>query len=360
MLAIKKALKTTLLLTISFSAVPLIAADGADQDTGAAAKKEPRASAGLQPCGSADSQAPRIAGAPPVEEHRSSAGAVCTDDPAKQNDSLAAPKNPPAPNEAVAYPASEKGGFFKSWGDMVKRSQAEQPDWVSPLVTQTARLKQEFRYDIGWQQGTNGVSSENYGSNKGLELIVADKLDVSLLLPPYIVHNQPKMMDGFGDMPLAMRYRVVSANAEGGDYIVTLLLNATIPTGSYTNGSPDASVSPILAAGKGWGRFDVQATIGGVLPTGDTKLIGRQIVFNTTFQYHLLKLLWPDCEVNSTFYKDGKTDGKKTTYLTPGIGVGRFRLARNLHFVVVAGEQIAVTHYHKTNHNWILSLRFPF
>jgi hypothetical protein len=26
----------------------------------------------------------------------------------------------------------------------------------------------------------------------------------------------------------------------------------------------------------------------------------------------------------------------------------------------VAGEQIAVTHYHKTNHNWILSLRFPF
>jgi hypothetical protein len=168
------------------------------------------------------------------------------------------------------------------------------------------------------------------------------------------------MMDGFGDMPLAMRYRVVSANAEGGDYIVTLLLNATIPTGSYTNGSPDASVSPILAAGKGWGRFDVQATIGGVLPTGDTKIIGRQIVFNTTFQYHLLKLLWPDCEVNSTFYKDGKTDGKKTTYLTPGIGVGRFRLARNVHFVVVAGEQIAVTHYHKTNHNWILSLRFPF
>jgi hypothetical protein len=119
-------------------------------------------------------------------------------------------------------------------------------------------------------------------------------------------------------------------------------------------------VSPILAAGKGWGRFDVQATIGGVLPTGDTKIIGRQIVFNTTFQYHLLKLLWPDCEVNSTFYKDGKTDGKKTTYLTPGIGVGRFRLARNVHFVVVAGEQIAVTHYHKTNHNWILSLRFPF
>jgi hypothetical protein len=360
MLAIKKAVEATLLLTISFSAVQLIAADGADQDTGAAAKQEPRTSTGLQPCGSANSQAPRIPKAPPVEEHRSSADAACTDDPATQNDPLAAPKNPPAPNEAVAYPPSEKGGFFKSWGEMARRSQAEQPDWVSPLVTQTARLKQEFRYDIGWQQGTNGVYSDNYGSNKGLELIVADKLDVSLLLPPYIVHNQPKMMDGFGDMPLAMRYRVVSANAEGGDYIVTLLLNATVPTGSYTNGSPDASVSPTLAAGKGWGRFDAQATIGGVLPTGDTKVIGRQIVFNTTFQYHLLKLIWPDCEVNSTFYKDAKTDGKKTTYLTPGIGVGRFRLVRNLHFVVVAGEQIAVTHYHKTNHNWILSLRFPF
>ena len=38
---------------------------------------------------------------------------------------------------------------------------------------------------------------------------------------------------------------------------------ATIATGSYSNGSTDASVSPSLLAGKGFGNFDVFSTLGG-------------------------------------------------------------------------------------------------
>jgi hypothetical protein len=360
MVTIKKALHATLLLTISFSAVRLAAADGPDKDTGAVAKKETGTSAGLQPCGTADSQGQVLPVSP--ARARLSGDAACADTDARKDASLAAPKGALATGEAAAYPAPapQKEGFFRRWEERANRTQAEQPDWTTPLITQTARLKQEFRYDIGWQQGTNGVWSENYGFNKGLELIPAERVEISLLLPPYMVHNQKKMIDGFGDLPMAMRYRLVSGNAEHGNYIVTLLLSATVPTGSHTNGSPDASLSPTLAAGKGWGKFDIQSTIGGVLPTGDTKIIGRQIVFNTAFQYHLLKLFWPDCEVNSTFYKDGKTDGKKTTYLTPGLVVGRIRVAKNLRIVVGVGEEIAVTQYHKTNHNWVLSVRFPF
>jgi hypothetical protein len=358
MLTIKKALHATLLLAISLSAGRLVAADGLDKDAGAAAKKGTGASAGVPPCGAADSQGQVLPIIPAPA--RLSGNAACADGSAKEDVALPEPKGALAPNEAAAYPAPQKEGFFRRWEERAKRTQAEQPDWTTPPVTQTARLKQEFRYDIGWQQGSNGVYAGNYGSNKGLELIPAERVEISLLVPPYIVHNQRKMIDGFGDLPMAMRYRLVSANAEHGNYIVTLLLSATVPTGSHTNGSPDASLSPTLAAGKGWGKFDVQSTIGGALPTGDTKIIGRQIVFNTAFQYHLLKLLWPDCEVNSTFYKDGKTDGKKTTYLTPGLVVGRIPIGRSLKIVVGAGEQIAVTQYHKTNHNWILTVRIPF
>ena len=66
-------------------------------------------------------------------------------------------------------------------------------------------------------------------------------------------------------------------------------LTATIPTGSYSNGSTDASVSPALLGGKGFGHFDVISSLGGTLPTGDTKTLGRSIAWNTTAQYRLGK-----------------------------------------------------------------------
>ena len=37
---------------------------------------------------------------------------------------------------------------FVSWLDMVSASQAAQPRWMTPLVTVTPRLEQEFRWDF--------------------------------------------------------------------------------------------------------------------------------------------------------------------------------------------------------------------
>jgi hypothetical protein len=37
--------------------------------------------------------------------------------------------------------------FFSTWFDMVSRTQAEQPHWVTPVATTTPRLEQEFRFD---------------------------------------------------------------------------------------------------------------------------------------------------------------------------------------------------------------------
>ena len=44
------------------------------------------------------------------------------------------------------------GGVFRSWLEMVSASQAAQPNWMTPLVTVTPRLEQEFRWDFYDQQ----------------------------------------------------------------------------------------------------------------------------------------------------------------------------------------------------------------
>src|SRR5438094_8143177 len=39
-----------------------------------------------------------------------------------------------------------------SWFDRVLTTKAEQPRWMTPLVTVTPRLEQEFRYDMLWRR----------------------------------------------------------------------------------------------------------------------------------------------------------------------------------------------------------------
>jgi hypothetical protein len=76
--------------------------------------------------------------------------------------------------------AYESGGPFRSWLDMVSASQAAQPSWMTPLVTVTPRLEQEFRWDFYDQQqgkGSQGTGQHffNYGGpgGAGIELIPA-------------------------------------------------------------------------------------------------------------------------------------------------------------------------------------------
>jgi len=84
-------------------------------------------------------------------------------------------------------------------------------------------------------------------------------------------------------------------------------------------------------------------------------------LFSLTRHFNrVLKKLWPEVEVNATFWPDGTNDGNKQVFLTPGIVLGRFPIRNRLGFTVGGGVQIAATHFHQYNHNWILSLRLPF
>jgi len=246
-----------------------------------------------------------------------------------------------------------------AWLDMVSRTQADQPHWVTPVATTTPRLEQEFRYDFNRLGDPDGTTTINFGAAKGLELIPERHIELIMGVPPYIEHNSAAK-DGAGDVSLLLKYRILSANEEHGNYIVTFFLGAALPTGSYRNGATDASVTPTIAAGKGFGHFDLQSTLGKTFPTGNTSVLGRPVALNNAFQYHLAKKLWPEVEINSTFFPDGANAGKKQAFVTPGLVVGRFPIHNRVALTLGTGFQIATTRFHSTNHNWIFSLRLPF
>ena len=256
--------------------------------------------------------------------------------------------------------APAQDGYFSGWFNRVDKTQSEQPHWVTPLATTTPRLEEEFRYDQLWQNNFRGVTTNNYDGGKGLELIPLEHVEVILNMPPYIAHNNPEVRDGFGDISFLVKYRLLSGNEQHGKYILTAFLGWSLPTGTYRNGALHAVITPTIAYGKGLGNFDLQGTFGVGLPTANTNKTGRAYPWNNAFQYHLFRKVWPEVEMNSTFFQNGPNDGKKQNLATMGLILGRFHLFSRVGMTVGGGYQVATTHFHTNNHNGIFSVRFPF
>ena len=141
---------------------------------------------------------------------------------------------------------------------------------------------------------------------------------------------------------------------------MTAFMDVSVPTGSGDNGATNAVVTPTLAYGKGLGHFDVQGTFGVAFPTGHVNVIGRTYIWNNAVQYQLWRRLWPELEVNGTFFQDGKNDGKTQVLVTPGLVIGRFPLSRRVALTIGAGLQVAVSRFRTSTHTVILSVRLPF
>ena len=256
---------------------------------------------------------------------------------------------------------SQNGGLVDKWLKMAARSQAEQPHWAPAVVTTPARLLQVYRYDIFWQTANNGFTTVNYDGNKGIEFIPQRHVEIFLVAPPpYIAHQNPALKDGFGDWSFLVKYRIAAANEQHGNYILTAFLQTTLPTGQYKNGALKAILTPTIAYGKGFRRFDVQGTFGAALPTSDEAKIGRTFIWNDAFQYHVSKKLWPDVEANYAHFQDGPNHGKTQVFITPGIVFGNLHLAKRVSLAFGGGFQIAATDFHVNNHNGIFTIRFPF
>lgn len=273
---------------------------------------------------------------------------------------------------AGAQQTSRLGRFIGNHQKRVTQTQSEQPHWITPLVLVTPRLEQEVRSDFVRQVTPSGHSTWHLGNGKGVEFIPERHTEIIVNIPGFIDHTTPGARDGFGDFSVVMKERFFARNEEHGNAIVTAFFGASLPTGKNGNGSCCAVVTPTLAVGKGWGLLALTSTAGGSLPVTNARGLGHAITWNNAVQYRLgrqgvRRLFWPELEFNSTFFKGGPNDGKAVTYATPGIVVGRIPLRRStadapsrLGLTCGIGEQIAVSRYHPTNHNLILTLRMPF
>ncbi len=270
----------------------------------------------------------------------------------------------PAPQ---AYPDT----FWGRYEARVTATQSQQPHWVTPLVTVTPRLEQEFRTDFVHYHNTHTREIWNYDNGKGLELIPEKHTELLFNLPPFFDRSNGES-DGFGDVSFLMKERIYARNEEHGDAIVTAFFGATVPTGKNGNGSCCAVVTPTLAVGKGYGNFDWTSTAGGSLPVSNTKGLGRSVIWNNVAQYRLARtgvarFFWPEFEVNSMFFKGGANDGKVQVLGTPGLILGRIPLTHDasgkpgrLGLTFGAGEQIALTQFHTANHYTVITARIPF
>ena len=272
----------------------------------------------------------------------------------------------------TARAQSASAGWIQRYQARVTATQNEQPHWITPLVTITPRLEQELRTDFVRNVSNAGYDTWVYDNGKGLELIPFRHIELLFNTPPFFNHLAPNTNDGFGDVSFLSKYRFFARNEEHGNAIITAFFGGSVPTGKNGNGSCCAIVTPSLAVGKGWGLFDLTSTAGGTLPVTNSKGLGHTVLWNNVAQYRLAhagisRLFWPEVEMNSSFFLGGSSDGKATTYATPGMVIGRVPLYRGsegtpgrLGLTFGAGEQIAVTHFHTTNHNLILTVRLPF
>jgi len=184
-------------------------------------------------------------------------------------------------------------------------------------------------------------------------------------VPAYQTRNTPKgKVGGWADESLLLKYRLMSANEESGNYIVTGFMGVSLPTGGEAFTNHTAIYTPTIAVGKGWGTreqgFDIQSTLGVALPSADLKTLGRPIAWNTALQAHVFEKLWPELEANYTYFKDGPNDGKTQVALTGGVVLGRFEVTRRARFIVGGGYQKVVSSFHTFNHAWLMTARLAF
>jgi hypothetical protein len=182
-------------------------------------------------------------------------------------------------------------------------------------------------------------------------------VEFDTLAPPYIQHNS-SAKDGAGDFSWLLKYRLAAGNPENGDYSVSFSWAGTLPTGSDKNGNLAATVSPTLYAGKGFGRFDLQSTLGAVLPAGDSSKLGRPVVWNAVGAISYRQILLAGDRKQWTFYHGGPNDGRVQNFVTPGLMLSKCKLEHHprnrLALVLGGGMQIATSQFRTYNHGLVL------
>ena len=254
--------------------------------------------------------------------------------------------------------------FISRWQARATATLAQQPKWAPPVVSPYPQLIQVIRADFFRTISPTHVTTWNYGDSRGINLIPLANTEIDIFYPPYIQHSKGAV-DGFSDLGFSGKYRFLSGNEQHGNYVVSAFINATVPTGDHKNGAAHATIAPTVAAGKGFGKFNVTSCFGATIPTEQADTLGRSIAWNTNAQYHLAKQAWVEIEDNATWFNGGPNDGRKQNFLTPGVLAGPFKFypkdpKRREAFTFGAAIQIATSSFHANNHNANFTARYTF
>jgi hypothetical protein len=239
---------------------------------------------------------------------------------------------------------------------------ALQPSWPTPLVESDPRLTQYYRFAFSNEYTPTRTQTVNYGNNRGGGIVAWNRVQIDWLPPSYIQYNSTAT-DGFGDTSALMKFRIVSANAEHGNYIATAILSHTFASSPH-NGALTDSWTPTLAGGIGFLKhFDAESSLGGSLPTGKIATQGRTILCNALLQDHVTRAFWLEIENNATFYFAGSHDGKTQNFITPAAYYVFKRpewKPQHPYLTFAGGMQIATSGFHTYNHNTIAEMRILF
>lgn len=237
-----------------------------------------------------------------------------------------------------------------------------QPTWMGPLIQSDARLGQAVRLSVS-QSTAPGERIIAYGNDHGMSLIGGTRWQLDLNPPSYFRNHSRAFPDGWGNASTQLKFRIASGNGEHGNFAVTAIVAQGFAPRAEQNDALTGYSVPKLAAGKALGRFDVQSTLGGWLPTGKIDQQGRAIEWNVTGQLHTTSRTWFDIEENAAFDVGGPFDGRTQNFVTPA----GFLLVkengwgfRHPAAVFDGGMQIATSRFYLYNHNLIAELRILF
>lgn len=268
---------------------------------------------------------------------------------------------------ARAQAGGNSAGWVSAHEAIVAEARASQPGWASPLASENLRLNQGIRYDAVRQSIPNGSRAWFLGAPVSVSTIPFAKVEVDFVPPARVWNNNPAVKDGSNDLAFAAKYRFLSANEKHGNYVASVWLIGTVPTGSYNNGLGNATLTPGFGFGKGYGHFAAQTTLAATLPLGNQAAVitGRPVMWNTLVQYRFAHYIVPQLEDDWTVFKDGTIDGLVQNFVTPGLWLGGIPLHRKTSnsaraFAVGAAMQVATSQRATYNHGLVLTGRFLF
>ncbi len=117
------------------------------------------------------------------------------------------------------------------------------------------------------------------------------------------------------------------------------------------------------------GDFDIQATVGTPWPTSNYNILGTQLVTNIAFQYHLLPYLWPEIELNDTYWFNGVRGRLNQLFLTFDAIIGPYPVpGTRAKAALLVGYQTGLTPHPAIlspitpmyNHSWLFGARLFF